>query len=177
MNDKEMTLVYENENDRAFGLAGMAISLASLDAIDRIAEVSLDADGPMVAFSHTYYFSGSPSVSPKATWNNLLQNFHITASMVVGNVMARSLVRLQSEVPEEVMTQIHDMIVVEGRETCSLEDDEIENLYRRTLSYSRRIFGNPRLHPAVEQFASLLALRRQLSGQEILEELHRLQFV
>lgn len=172
-----MTLIYENENDRAFGLAGMAISLASLDAIDRIAEVSLDAEGPMVTFSHTYYFSGSPSVSPKATWNNLLQNFHITASMVVGNVMARSLVRLHSEVPDEVMKRIHDLIVEEGRDTCSLEDDEIENLYRRTLSYSRRIFGNPRLHPSVEQFASLLSLRRQLSGQEILEELHRLQFV
>ena len=51
-----MTLTYLNEDDKAYGLAGMAISLAALDAIDRVAGVSLDSDGPMVTFSHQYYF-------------------------------------------------------------------------------------------------------------------------
>ena len=32
-----MTLTYLNEDDKAYGLAGMAISLAALDAIDRVA--------------------------------------------------------------------------------------------------------------------------------------------
>lgn len=40
--DNNLTLEYSNEDDRAYGLAGMAISLAALDAIDRIAEVNLD---------------------------------------------------------------------------------------------------------------------------------------
>ena len=35
-----MTLTYLNEDDKAYGLAGMAISLAALDAIDRVAGVS-----------------------------------------------------------------------------------------------------------------------------------------
>lgn len=172
-----MTLAYQNEDDRAYGLAGMAISLASLNAIDRISAVSLDADGPMVAFSHLYYFSGSPSVSPKATWNNLIQNFHITTAMAVANVMARSMVRLGRDVPPEVMSQLHDSIVDEGRDTCSLEDDEIDNLYKRTLAYTRRIFGNPRLHPAIGELVTTLSRRREMSGMEILDELHRLQFV
>ncbi len=64
---EELTLEYTNEDDRAYGLAGMAISVAALDAFDRIAEVSLDGDDDtMVEFSNEYYFSGSPSISPKS---------------------------------------------------------------------------------------------------------------
>ncbi len=45
-------------------------------ALDRVAGVSLDSDGPMVTFSNEFYFSGSPSVSPKSTWNALLHNYY-----------------------------------------------------------------------------------------------------
>lgn len=172
-----MTLTYLNEDDRAYGLAGMAISIAALDAIHRVAAISLDSDGPMVSFSHEYYFSGSPSISPKSTWNNLLHNFYITSSMVLSNVMARSLVRLGEEIPEDVLETIHSAMIAEGVETCSLENDEVERLYARSLSGMRRIFGNRRLYPAIEQFARTLSRRRNLSGTEIYDELRALRLV
>lgn len=177
MSQQTLTLTYLNEDDRAYGLAGMVISLASLDAIDRVAEVSIDAEGPMVEFSHEYYFPGSPTISPKAVWDNLIQNFHITTSMVVSNILARSIVRLKEEAPQDVMQQIHDEVEREGRETCSLEDDEIENLYQNALMRARRIFRNPRLHPAIDEFARVISRRRSLSGMEILDELHLLQLI
>ena len=65
----------------------------------------------------------------------------------------------------------------EGTETCGLERDEIDNLYNRTLSYTRRIFANPRLHPAIEEFVRVLSRRRVLSGMEIQDELHLLQLI
>ncbi len=172
-----MTLAYLNEDDRAYGLAGMVISLASLHAIDRVAEVSLDAEGPMVEFSHRYYFPGSPSISPKASWDNLVQNFHLTTSMVVSNVLARSVVRLKEEAPAEVMDKIYDEVEREGRDTCSLEDDEIENLYNNALQRARRLFHNPRLHPAIDEFARVISRKRHLSGMEIVDELHLLQLL
>lgn len=172
-----MTLTYSNEDDRAYGLAGMAISLAALDAIDRVVGVSLDADGPMVSFSHEYFFSGSPSISPKSTWDNLIQNFYITSAMVVSNVMARSLVRLQEDVPAEIMDTIRDEMEAEGTETCSLEADEIESLFRRTTTGMHRIFANRRLHPAIEEFARTLSRRRTLSGTEINDELRALRLI
>ena len=102
--DKDtFTLTYLNEDDRAYGLAGMAISLAALDAIDRVISVSLDAKGPMVKFTGGYFFSSSPSVSPKAVWNNMVHNFYITSAMVVSNVMARSMVRRETDVPAVVL--------------------------------------------------------------------------
>ena len=177
MNNEIMTLAYTNEDDKAYGLAGMAISLAALDAIDRVSSITLDTDEPMVTFSHQYYFSGSPSISPKTTWDNLLHNFYITSAMVMSNVMARSLVRLREDVPAELMNEIHNEILAEGRDTCSLEDDEIDTLYDKTRTYMGRIFRNPRLHPAINDFAHLLARRRSLSGSEIIDELRALSII
>ena len=174
---QQLTLKYQNEDDKAYGLAGMAIALAALDALDRVAGVSLDSDGPMVTFSNEFYFSGSPSVSPKSTWNALLHNYYITSAMVVSNLMSRSLVRLKQEVPDEIRLRVREEIGAEGRDTCALEDDEIENLYRKTTTYMRRIFGNSRLHPAIDDFARALSCRREMSGLEIIDELRRLQII
>ncbi len=177
MSDKIMTLTYLNEDDKAYGLAGMAISIAALDAIDRVAAVSLDTEGPMVTFSNQYYFSGSPSISPKITWDNLLHNFYITSAMVVSNVMARSMVRLGKDVPADVMDAVHKKIAEEGRDTCSLDDDEIDTLYDKTKAYMGRIFRNPRLRPAIEDFARTISRRRTLSGSEIIDELRSLSII
>lgn len=170
-----MTLSYSNEDDRAYGLAGMAISLAGLDALDSIVDISLDADGPMVNFSQQYYYSLSPAVSPKSVWENLIRNFHITASMVVGNVLARSMVRLHEDLPAELEREIYYEIAAEGADSCGLEKDETEVLYRRIMSQHRRIFGNPRLHPAITELARIISRRRTLSGLELREELAYLQ--
>ena len=177
MSKQKFSLSYLNEDDRAYGLAGMMVALANLDALDRVATVSIDSEGPMVEFSHEYYFSGSPSISPKSTWDNLVANFHITTSMIVGNVLARSLVRLKEEAPEEVMTEIYSRVEEEGRDTCALENDEIERLYGHALTRAMRIFRNPRLHPAIDEFARIISLKRSLSGREIMDELHLLQII
>lgn len=171
------SLKYINDDDRAYGLAGMAISLAALDALDRVVDVSLDSDGPMVTFTHEYYLCGSPSLSPKAVWSNMLNSFNLTSAMALSNVMSRSLVRLGREVPDDIMDSIHNAIMEEGREQCGLEEDEVNQLYNRTRTYMRRIFNNSRLHPAIDELVRTLAVRRRLSGTEIADELHLLQII
>lgn len=173
----EITLSYQNEDDRAYGLAGMAIALAAMDALDRVSSVDIDAEGPMVSFAHSYYFNGSPSISPKTTWHNLVKNFQITTNMVVSNVMSRCVVRMQQSVPSHIMTKLRDNVCTEGEETCALEKDESQQLFDNAVAYSRRIFHNPRLHPQIREFASTLSRRRSLSGLELIDELHRLQFI
>ena len=177
MSKKKFSLSYQNEDDRAYGLAGMMVALANLDAIDRVANVTIDTEGPMVEFSHAYYFAGSPSISPKSTWDNLVENFHITTSMVVGNILARSLVRLKENAPEDVLKEVYGMVEEEGRDTCSLENDEIERLYQHALNRAMRVFRNPRVHPAIDEFARVLSVKRSLSGREIFDELHSLQLI
>lgn len=170
-----LTLKYSNEDDRAYGLAGMTITLADLDAVDRVVSVSLDAEGPMIDFSQEYYFSVSPAVSPKAVWNNLLQNYHITASMVVSNILARSLVRLGEDVPSDIIQSVYDEIEAEGRDTVGLDPDEVKMIFNKILSRNRRIFNNPRLRPAIAELASIISRERTLSGGELRDRLHYLQ--
>lgn len=170
-------LSYINDDDRAYGLAGMTISLAALDALDRVVCVSLDSDGPMITFSTDFYFNGSPSVSPKAAWQNMLQNFNLTSAMVLSNVMAREMVRMHREVPADVISALRKDITLEGKESCSLDEDETEALFDRVNGYMRRIFRNERLHPAIDELVRVLSRRRTLSGSEIADELHLLQII
>lgn len=173
--DEKFQFAYQNEDDRAYGLAGMAISIASLDALDRITEIHLDAEGPMINFTSDYYFSSSPSISPKVVWNNLLRNFHLTTAIVLGNVMARTLVRLGQEVDEEVVERVRDLVREEGEDICSLDVEEADILFDRVLRHTRRLFYNPRLHPAVTELSRLISRKRRMSVLELAEALELLR--
>lgn len=177
MSKQKFSLSYLNEDDRAYGLAGMMVALANLDAIDRISKVSMDSDGPMVEFSHAYYFSGSPSISPKSTWDNLVANFHITTSMVLGNILSRSLVRLKEEAPQDVLKEVYLLVEDEGKTTCELESDEVKQLFEHSLARAQRIFRNPRVQPAIDEFAHIISVKRSFTGREIFDELHSLQLI
>ncbi|MCM1291625.1 MAG: hypothetical protein NC201_05365 [Prevotella sp.] len=177
MDKKDILFSYISDEDRAYGLAGMAVSVAALDAFDRIALFSLDSEGPMVSFSHDYYFSGSPSISPKATWSNLINNFYITSTMVLSNIMARAMVREKGEYPEAQLSMIRDEMVKEGEDSCGLESEEVESIFSRALTRMRPIFSNRRLHPALDELALTFMRRRSLSGREIYDELRMLQLI
>lgn len=171
----QFDLKYSNEDDRAYGLAGMAISIASLDMLDRINGIHLDADGPMVVFSQDYYFSFSPEISPKAVWNNLMTNLQLTTSVVIGNVMARSLVRLGAEADEEVFEEIRRLVREEAADVCALDTEEADAVFDKVMRHSRRLFYNPRLQPAVRQLAGVISRRRHLTVLDLAEELELLR--
>ena len=177
MSKSIVELKYNNEDDRCYGLAGMAITLAALDAIDRVSSISLDSDDLMVDFIKDYYYEGSPLVSAKASWNHILENFHITSAMMISNLLSRRLIYEKKDVERDVLNLLYDTIVEEGEESCSLEEDEVRDLFNKTLAYSRRIFGNRRIYPMVDKFAKIIAERRTLSGSEVREELHFLQLI
>jgi hypothetical protein len=172
-----MTLQYKDDDDRAYGLAGMAISLAALDAIDVVTSVSLDNDGPMVTFSEEFYLIGSPSISPKIRWNNMLHNLYITSAMVISNLMARSLTRDGKEIPSNVQKEVRQQIAREGKEICQLEEDEIEQLFMKTQHHMHQIFSNRMLRPAIGEFAKRITQRRTLSAHEIVDELESLHII
>lgn len=174
MDNMKLTLSYRNENDKAFGLAGMILSLGSLDALDTIVRVSLDSSGPMVTFNNQYYYAMSPKLSPKVAWENLKRNFYITSAMVMGNVMARSMVRDNAAVPDAVLDDILAEMQNEGCDSVQLENDEVKQLYDHILMRMRRLFGNPRMHPVVRELSGVLELRRSLTADEVIEEINRL---
>lgn len=170
-------LKYKNEEDRAFGLAGMTISLAAWDALDRIASVSLDAEDAMVTFTGEYYFSTSQAVSAKSSWQELVENFRLTSAMMLSNIFSRCLVLERSNVDREMLKMLYSIVEEEGIDTCGLEKDEINSIFEKTLGYTRRIFGNPRLYPQIRDFAGTLARKRKMTANELRDELHLLQLI
>lgn len=177
MSKSVVELQYKNEEDKCYGLAGMAITLAALDAIDRVVAISLDTDDLMVDFVNEYYFEGSPIVSAKTSWNHILENFHITSAMMISNLFSRRMIYEKKDVEKEMLEFLYDTILAEGRESCSLEDDEVRELFNKTLTYSRRIFANRRIYPMVDKFAQVISKRRTLTGSEVREELRYLQLI
>lgn len=169
-----MKIYYDNDDDRAYGLAGMCIGMAALDAVERIALVDLDADGPMVSIAGEYLYDLSGHCSPKEVWSAMLHNFYLTASMSLANVLSRSMIRLQAGLPTDILTTIHEAVIAEGKESCQLEEDEAEALYNRSLTTMRRVFANPRLREPVRELAGTLSRARRLSGGDIADELRRL---
>ncbi len=170
-------LSYKNEEDRTYGLTGMAVALAYMDALDRVASISLDSDGPMVTFSNEFYYLGSQSASPKAVRRKLTENYQLTSVLAVSNVLSRCYVHEHISPADELLEPLREAIGAEGKETLDLDDDEIEQVFSRVVSYSRRIFGNLRLHPLIDKFAGTIGRRRTLTGREIAEELEYLRML
>lgn len=168
------TFEYRNEDDKAYGLAGMVISAGSLDALELVHSVSLDADGPMVRFSEAYHHLLSPSLSPKGVWEQLRRNLYITAAMAVGNLMSRSVVRDGAEVSVRLLGDLHKAMADEARDALSLDDDETDALFDHLLRHNMQIFHNPRVQPKVHALTRRLALLRSLSQGDLLFELEHL---
>lgn len=171
---KMNTLQYRNDDDKAYGLAGMIFSLHTLGTLDIIANVDLDTDGPMVTFTSEYYYISSPAISPKAVWQQTKRNWYFTASMVVGNIMARAMVRDRSQIPADILTDIRAQIMAEAADTLSLEEDEatqlFENLYRKNL----QLYCDPRCHTLVRALTDTLVHRRRLTLTDLLDLLSTL---
>lgn len=166
---KMNTLQYRNDDDKAYGLAGMIFSLHALGTLDIITRVDLDTDGPMVTFSQEYYHIASPAISPKAVWQQTKRNWYLTASMVVGNIMARAMVRDRTQIPADIITYIRSQIIAEAADALSLEEDEatllFENLYRKNL----QLYRDPRCHTIVRTLTDTLAHRRRLTLTDLLD--------
>lgn len=175
---KEISVLnYKDEEDRTYGLAGMVIAAASLDAIDRVATVSLDSAGPMITFSNEFYFAGSQTISPKATWHKLMENLQIVSAMTISNMLSRRYVHERRTDINDMLEPLREAVAADGLDVCALEKDECDTIFSSMLSYSQRIFGNRRLFPLIDEFAGILARRRTLTGREISEELSLLQMI
>ena len=169
---------YNDENDRSYGAAGMAIGLVVFDGEDMISTISLDRDpGNMVEMTGEFYFAGNPGVSPKAAWNQLLKNYNLSVVMMMANILCRNRVLRVTRVDDKVKKSLHDAVYEEGNNVCSLEDDEIDRLFDKNFNYLDRVFSHRGVQSVAHDFAALLRSRRVLSRAEIVEQLSALNML
>ena len=169
-----MNLKYSDEQDKCYGVTGMAVSLVIWDADDMLAHIDMDAD-ESVEFVPEYYFSGNPRLTAKVAWQYIVKHYQASMGMMIGNVMCRHHL-LQHKSPDSATRKaLLECVEQEGVESCSLESDEIHRLFDRSYSYLDRVFAHSGVQNVVRDFARELQEQRTLSRGDVAEMLAALR--
>ncbi len=171
-------LKYIDEEDKCFGITGMAVSMVIWDAESLLSSISLDSPAEeSVAFTHEFYFAGNPRVSAKAAWTQILEHYQLSIGMLIANVMCRNCVLHHSNITGEMKNLLYKHVEEEGINTCSLEKDEVRKMFDKSYEYLYRIFSHHGVQGIVRDFAADLRSRRELTQAEVIEKLRALSML
>lgn len=168
--ESKATLKYIDEDDRCYGLTGMAMGVVIWDCEELLASIDLDAPAEeMMEFTPQYYFAGNPRLSARLAWNQIVEHFRLSMGLMMANVLCRNYVLHHTEVDAPTLSLMREYILEEGRDTCSLDDDEIDALFDKQLNYLHRLFSHRGVQRVADEFAATLKQQRRMSVAEVIE--------
>lgn len=164
-----VTLKYRDEKDRAYGLGGMTVCMVMMDNEGFIDSVDLDAPADNgIIFSPDFYYSENPNLSAKVVWRKKNLQFETVAGMLISNLLSRSLVREQAEISRELSDLLLSRLEEEGKATCSLDEDEVKDVFYKTYSFFHRVFSHHQVGGMVDDFVNNLIDKRRMDREEIM---------
>ena len=119
----------------------------------------------------------NPDFSAKEVWSHLVKQYELFIAMTVGNYLCRQLVYKGKNVDPFAKTELRKSVYEEGKNVCSLEDDEIESYFTREYSNMQKVFSHPGVQQVVRNFAEKLEESRTLSHDDIVSILKALQMM
>ncbi|MEF9923584.1 MAG: hypothetical protein RSA66_10345 [Muribaculaceae bacterium] len=169
---------YRDEDDKCYGIVGMAIGLTIWNAEELFTKISVDAEGfDCITFTSDYYFAGNPAVSAKVSWQSMLEHYKVTMGIVIANIMCRRMVGDDKSVENAIRKELFEALSQEGKDSCQLERDEIERLFDKSYSYLTQLFAHSQVKSMVHDFADDLKSRRSMNNHEVAEELRLLHMM
>lgn len=175
MNSKINTLGYSNENDKAYGIAGMTVTLVALDGEEYLAGISLDAPaGETMLMSTAYGLKGNPRMSAKILWDQAVRELRLTTSMALGNLVCRRYLVDGTRVKRAETDVLRSAVRTEALDHCELDSDEADNLFDNCLSYVDRLFRHAGVQQVTHSFADHVLERRTMTASEAFELLAQL---
>ncbi|MBD5366096.1 MAG: hypothetical protein HDR82_03635 [Bacteroides sp.] len=175
---EKISLKYTDDRDRCYGVAGMAMSMIILECDELLSAIDIDAPvEEMIKFTPQYFFAGNPRLSARLAWNQLLEHYRLTVSMLVSNVLSRHYVYRKKELTPELLELVHGYVTDEGRESCQLDEDEINSLFNKQFSYMQRLFRHHGVQSVIDDFAGNLLKSRHMSASEVLEGFSALRYL
>lgn len=169
---------YRDEDDKCYGVTGMALGLTVWNAEDDFILISIDADGlDCITFTPDYYFCGNPAISAKESWRVILEHYKVIMGVIIANVMCRKLVMEHTGVDEVLRKRMFELLLEEGRSSCQLEEDEIETLFNKSFNYMAKLFSDSRIRRLSHDFARELKRRRVMTNHEVAEHLRLLRML
>lgn len=170
----ENNFAYVDEDDKCYGITGMVISLNIWDKEEMLSHVSLDDDQESISFTPDFFFNGNPRLSAKIAWNEMVKQFQLMTGLMLGNILCRMIVRKRQNATRDLLANMRALAAEEGRDSCSLDDDEIDLIFDKTYNYLSSAYSNPQVAQVARKFAQCLKDRRQMSGGEVFDQLQML---
>lgn len=163
-------LSYNDETDKAYGLAGSTITLVAADGEHYLAALNLDADpAEAITLVSGFGIKTNPRMSAKEIWTQAVKELRVFALMAIGNVVCRTSQRAHRFLNAEEEALLRSVITEEAATHCELDSDEAAELFDTNLMFVERLFNHASISPVVNSFASTLTSRRRLSGAEAVE--------
>lgn len=161
------SLKYKDDIDRSYGVAGMVLAAFVLDYEKYISSVTVDGHGlEAIEFSPDFYMVSSESISPKASWTHQLEQYQIVASMLISNLLCRSIVKSRRELDNTLQDAMLSTLNEYAAE-CQLDSDEAEELFEKHYQYLNRAYHNSSLHVAAKRLVDELASRHTLYHSDL----------
>ena len=166
--NKTLSMKYRSEDDKAYGVAGMALGLAVFDVSRLSAGIDLDESGfACLQFDPSFFQAGNPLMSAKDSWKHAYGNFQVLMGLSIANAMSRKMLLDHGTIDRKMRDFLLDEACGEGMLTCQLEREEVEPLFDRYFSHLMQVFSNRDIARAVSDFALLLRRERAIAGSDM----------
>ncbi|MDE7125356.1 MAG: hypothetical protein K2O12_02615 [Muribaculaceae bacterium] len=172
------SLKYIDEEDKAYGLAGMSVAAVIWDEIEAISSISLDdEDESSLEFASDYVYSAPAGISVKNVWQHAFMHYRLCVRLLLSNVACRTMVRQRTDVPDKTVRMMKSMISEEGQRQCSLENDEAEMVFKKNYNDVCRIFNHSAVRQIADEFVADLKECRRMTAADIIDRLGRLRMM
>ncbi len=163
---------YRDENDKCFGVAGMAIGFTVWNAEDMYSQITIDAEGfDCISFTPQYFYIANQSISAKSSWTTLLERYKMIMGISIANVLCRKMIGDRSQLTRNQRDELLALFSEEGRVTCQLDDDEIIGIFNKSYNHLTQVFSHYRVIPLVTKLAQELKNCRTMSRNDIAQQL------
>lgn len=174
----KIDLKYKSEQDKCYGLTGVAMSAVILNIEHLILAIYLDSDATnSIKYTPQLIIEGNTEISSKNQWTHNVEKFRLSMGMILSNILCRTYVLDRKFINHKTKQHIFDYFIEEGRSICSLEKDEVEVLFNKNYDYLHRIFSHPEVQRIADEFAQKLTDKRMLLNNEIIESLQILRML
>lgn len=170
------SLKYTDETDRAYGLGGMAVAMVVWESDRYIHMLDIEASADQgLRLTPDFYMIRSPKSSPRATWNDSVEKFQLTAGLIISNILCRALVKDRQEISPQLRQTIVSQLREEGAYVADLTDNEVETIFSKAYNYFHSIFSHPTIAGLCGKLAESVQCERRIYRERILEILAPLQ--
>lgn len=165
-----VTLKYNDEADRAYGISGMAVALVIWENDKYLSALNIDGEADSgIEFTPDFFMMRNPKSSPRMAWNETVERFQLISGLLISNILCRSLVKAREDITPQLRQEVVRLLREEGRAVADLTDQEVEAIFSKGFNYFHKIFSHAGIGQLATDLADALSRDRRVDRDRMLE--------